>query len=76
MTVKSMTKVEVKRYLVPTLVPHGSTCYATSNIKYSPLVVEWLMPLSRKAKATKGSEVPSANGCVGRSQCDTTVATV
>jgi len=35
----------VERNLVPTLVLHGPTWYATSNMKYSPLVVERLMPL-------------------------------
>jgi len=72
----SMAKVEVGRNLVPTLVLHGPTWYATSNMKYSPLVIEQLMPLCRKAKATKGSEVPSANGWVGRSQHGITVTTV
>ena len=41
----SMAKVDVERNLVPTLVLHGPTWHATSNMKDSPLVVEWLMPL-------------------------------
>ena len=61
-------KVEVEKYLVPTMVLYDALRTSDKIIAYLPLVLVQLMPLSRKAKATEGSEVSSANGWVDESR--------